>query len=380
MLFTNRFFSPKQNNSALKKNRNPVGFNKGHPCGVSGTAQQPCNVILGLAYRQWLETCCVRPELLFFSSNRFLKVSADQEMSRAGIRFLRMLLPSGNSRVSVTLNRLIRALFRRGFFRVLFRRGFFPCALSQGLLPCDISRRLFLCAVSPGLFPCAFSSGLSPCALSQGLFSVRSFAGTFTVRYFAEAFSVHSFVGAFPVASFAGALSVHSFTGALPVHSFVGAFSVCSFAGPFPVRSFAGAFSVRCVAGAFSVRSFKLEFRHIASFEWIDMLDASFLKLFSISARVLGQFWASLRGIQHIRDWINWNWNHQKKRPEAWHRIKSYQKRIIRFNQILLQFFLHNCLENQIPFKQMTNMSMMRNKRSLRYNVIYQPFFFTQAE
>ena len=65
-----------------------------------------------------------------------------------------------------------------------------------------------------------------------------------------------------------------------------------------------------------------------------------------------------------------------KKRPEAWHRIKSYQKRIIRFNQILLQFFLHNCLENQIPFKHMTNMSMIRIKRSLRYNVIYQPCFF----
>ena len=65
-----------------------------------------------------------------------------------------------------------------------------------------------------------------------------------------------------------------------------------------------------------------------------------------------------------------------KKRPEAWHRIKSYQKRIIRFNHILLQFFLHNCLENQIPFKHMTNMSMIRIKRSLRYNVIYQPCFF----
>ena len=200
---------------------------------MSGTAQQPCNVILGLAYRQWLERCCVRPELLFFSSNRFLKDSADQEMSRAGIRFLRMLLPSGNSRVSVTLNRLIRALFHKGFFRALFSRGF----------------------------------------------------------------SVHSFAGAFPVASFAGALTVHSFV---------------------------GAFSERCFAGAFSVRSFKLEFRLIASFEWIDMLDASFLKFFSIIARLPDQFWASLRGNQHIRDWINWNWNHQKKRPEAWHRIKSY--------------------------------------------------------
>ena len=46
------FFSPKQKNGALKKNRNPVRFNKGHPCDVSGTAQQPCIVILGLAYRQ----------------------------------------------------------------------------------------------------------------------------------------------------------------------------------------------------------------------------------------------------------------------------------------------------------------------------------------
>ena len=169
------------------------------------------------------------------------------------------------------------------------------------------------------------------------------------MRYFAEAFSVHSFAGAFPVASFAGALSVHSLE---------------------------GAFSERCFAGAFSVRSFKLEFWLIASFEWIDMSDASFLNFFSIIARVLDHFWASLRGNQHIRDWVNWNWNHQKKRPEAWHRIKSYQKRIIRFNQILLQFFLHNCLENQIPFKHMTNMSMIRIKRSLRYNVIYQPCFF----
>ena len=117
-----------------------------------------------------LKGACVRPELLFFSSNRFLKVSADQEMSRAGIRFLRMLLPSGNSRVSVTLNSLIRALFRRGFF---------PRALSQGLLPCAISRRLFLCTLSqglfpwpllPGLFPCTFLKGLFPSAVSQGLF------------------------------------------------------------------------------------------------------------------------------------------------------------------------------------------------------------------
>ena len=90
-------------------------------------------------------------------------------MSRARFRFLRMLLPSGNSRVSVTLNSLIRALFRRGFFP-------------------------------------------------------RAFAGTFTVRYFAEAFSVHSFAGAFPVASFARALSVHSFVGAFSVRCFSGNF------------------------------------------------------------------------------------------------------------------------------------------------------------
>ena len=115
--------------------------------------------------------------------------------------------------------------------------------------------------------------------------SARSFAGTFTVRYFAETFSVHSFAGAFPVASFAGALSVHFLE---------------------------GAFSERCFAGAFSVRSFKLEFWLIASFEWIDMSDASFLNFFSIIARVLDQFWASVRGNQHIRDWVNWNWNHQK--------------------------------------------------------------------
>ena len=92
------------------------------------------------------------------------------EMSRAPFRFLRMLLPSGNSRVSVTLNSLIRALFRRGFF---------PRALSQGLLPCAISRRLFLCTLSqglfpwpllPGLFPCTLLKGLFPSAVSQGLF------------------------------------------------------------------------------------------------------------------------------------------------------------------------------------------------------------------
>ena len=151
-------------------------------------------------------------------------------MSRARFRFLRMLLPSGNSSV------------------------------------CDLEQ-------------------LNSCAVPQGLFSARSFAGTFTVRYFAETFSVHSFAGAFPVASFAGALSVHFLE---------------------------GAFSERCFAGAFSVRSFKLEFWLIASFEWIDMSDASFLNFFSIIGRVLDQFWASVRGNQQIRDWVNWNWNHQK--------------------------------------------------------------------
>ena len=70
----------------------------------------------------------------------------------------------------------------------------------------------------------------------------------------------------------------------------------------------------------------------------------------------------------------------QKKRPEARHRIKSYQKRIIRFNQILLKFFLRNCLENQIPFKHMTNMSMIRINWSLRYNVIYQPCSFSPKQ
>ena len=114
---------------------------------MSGTAQQPCIVILSLPYRQGLGRCCVRPELLFFSSNRFLKVSADQEMSRAGIRFLRMLLPSGKSRVSVTLNRLIRALFHKGFFRALFRRDFY-CALFRGGFFCALFRRGF----SRGLF------------------------------------------------------------------------------------------------------------------------------------------------------------------------------------------------------------------------------------
>ena len=192
-------------------------------------------------------------------------------MSRASIRFLRMLLPSGNSRVSLTLNSLIRALFQWVF----------------------------------------------PWALPQGLFSVRSFAGTFTVRYFAEDFSVHSFAGAFPVASFAGALSVHSFVGAFSVRSIAVTFSVRSFAGLsralFPCAVSQGLFSVRCFAGAFSVRSFKLEFWLMASFEWIDMLDASFLNFFSIIARVLDQFWASLRGNKHTRDWINWNWDDQKK-------------------------------------------------------------------
>ena len=296
MLFTNRFFSPKQNNSALKKNRNPVGFNKGHPCGVSGTAQQPCNVILGLAYRQWLERCCVRPELLFFSSNRFLKDSADQEMSRAGIRFLRMLLPSGNSRVSLNLNRIIRALFHKRFSRGLFCGGSF-----RALFRRDFYRALFRGGFSCALFRTGFSRGLFCRGSFRALFCRGSYRALFCRGFFRvlfrRGFSVHSFAGAFPVASFAGALTVHSFV---------------------------GAFSERCFAGAFSVRSFKLEFRLNASFEWIDMLDASFLKFFSIIARVLDQFWASLRGNQHIRDWINWNWNHQKKRPEAWHRIKSY--------------------------------------------------------
>ena len=247
-------------------------------------------------------------------------------MSRARFHFLRMLLSSGNWRVSVTLNSLIRALFRRGFYRALFRRDFYR-ALFRGGFFCALFRRAFSRGLfCPGSFRALFCRG----------FSSRSFAEAFSVRCFAGAFSVRSFVGAFSV------------------------------------RSFAGAFSVRCFAGAFLVRSFKLEFWLIASFEWIDMLDASFLNFFSINARcVLDQFSGSPRGNQHIREWINWNWNHQKKRPEAWHRIKSYQKRIIRFNQILLQFFLHNCLENQIPIKHMTNLSMIRIKRSLRYNIKY---------
>ena len=77
-------------------------------------------------------------------------------MSRARYHFLRMLLPSGNSRVSVTLNSLIRALFRRGFF---------PRALSQGLLLCAISVRRF-----------------------AGAFSVRSFAGAFFRALFRRGF------------------------------------------------------------------------------------------------------------------------------------------------------------------------------------------------
>ena len=244
------FFSPKQNNGALKKNRNSVGSNKGHPCGVSGSAQQLCIVILGLPYRERLKRCCVRPQLLwFFSSNRFLKFSADWEKSRAGFRFLRMLLPSVNSRVSVALNRLICAHFRKGLSRALFRRGF----------------------------------------------SVHSFAGNFPVASFAGALTVHSFVGAFSLRSFAGAFSVRFFAGA---------FSVRSFAGPIPARSFAEAFPCavshelfQCALSsglsscAYSQRLFQcadsqglfpcahlnLEFSLIASFEWFDMLDACFL-------------------------------------------------------------------------------------------------------
>ena len=68
-------------------------------------------------------------------------------MSRARFRFLRMLLPSGNSRVSLTLNSLIRALFRRVFFRELFRRDFYR-ALFRGGFFCALFRRGF----SRGLF------------------------------------------------------------------------------------------------------------------------------------------------------------------------------------------------------------------------------------
>ena len=255
-------------------------------------------------------------------------------MSRARFRFLRMLLPSGNSRVSLTLNSLIRALFRRVFFRELFRRDFYR-ALFRGGFFCALFRRGF----------------------SRGLFCRGSFRALFCRGFFRALFS-------------------RDFFRALFRRAFPCALSVRCFAGAFSVHSFAGLFSVRCFPGAFSVRSFKLEFWLMASFEWIDMLDASFLNFFSIIARVLDQCWASLRGNKHTRDWINWNWDDQKKRPEAWHRIKSYQKRIFRFNQILLQLFLHNCLENQIPFKHMTNMPMMRINWSLRYNVIYQPCFF----
>ena len=92
------------------------------------------------------------------------------DMSRARFRFLRMLLPSGNSRVSVTLNSLIRALFRRGFS---------PRALSQGLLPSAISRRLFLCTLSQGLFPWPLLQGLFPCTILEGLFPSAVSQGLF---------------------------------------------------------------------------------------------------------------------------------------------------------------------------------------------------------
>ena len=68
----------------------------------------------------------------------------------------------------------------------------------------------------------------------------------------------------------------------------------------------------------------------------------------------------------------------KKTGPEAWHRIKSYQKQIIPFNQILLPFFVHNCLENQIRLKHMTNISMTRIKREssvmlITNRVLFQP-------
>ena len=205
-------------------------------------------------------------------------------MSRARFRFLRMLLPSGNSRVSVTLNSLIRALFRRGFF---------PRALSQGLLPCAISRRLFLCTLSqglfpwpllPGLFPCTFLKGLFPSAVSQGLFR-------------------------------------------------------CAHSNCF--------LTDRIVWMNWYVRCLFFEF-------FLNYCESSRSILSKCKRKSTYQRLSQLK------------LKSSKKRPEAWHRIKSYQKRIIRFNHILLQFFLHNCLENQIPFKHMTNMSMIKTKRSLR--------------
>ena len=186
-------------------------------------------------------------------------------MSRAGFRFLRILLPSGNSRVSVTLNRLIRALFRKGFSRALFRRGF----------------------------------------------SVHSFAGAFPVASFAGALTVHSFVGAFSLRCFAGTFPVRFFAEAFSVRCFARAFPVRSFVGAFFMRSFAGVFSVRCFAGNFSVRPIKLAvFNHrIVSRIWY--VGCLLFEFFSIIARcVLDQFWGSPRGNQQIRDWINWNWNH----------------------------------------------------------------------
>ena len=81
-------------------------------------------------------------------------------MSRAGFRFLRMLLLGGNSRVSVTLNS----------YSVRSSQSLFPCALSQGLFPCALSQGLFHALFRRGFFPVLFRRGFFP-ALLRRLFN-----------------------------------------------------------------------------------------------------------------------------------------------------------------------------------------------------------------
>ena len=153
-------------------------------------------------------------------------------MSRSGFRFLRMLLPSGNSRVSVTLNRLIRALFRKGFSRGLFCGGSFRALFRKGF---------FLAFFRRGFFRALFRRAFSRALFRRGFFRAL----------FRRAFSGRSFK--------------------------------------------LGVFTHRIVWMIWYVGCLLFEF-------------------FSIIARcVLDQFWGSPRWNQHIRDWINWNWNHQKK-------------------------------------------------------------------
>ena len=87
-------------------------------------------------------------------SQRFSRLG-DEETSRAGFRFLRVLLPSGILRVSVTLNSLFRALFHRGSFRALFFRGFFRTLFHRGFF-----RAIFCRGFLGALFRRCFSRAL----------------------------------------------------------------------------------------------------------------------------------------------------------------------------------------------------------------------------